>query len=147
MNNFQWPVRIYYEDTDSGGVVYYANYLKYMERARTEWLRSFGIDQPHLQEKHGVVFAVCSASLEYLRPARFNDLLQVSVVLKKCGKASMVMEQRVHRVTRCTNTVSKLNDNSELLCQGRIKIACVNAMTFKPCSIPQSVLGEITDEC
>ncbi|MCF6236458.1 MAG: tol-pal system-associated acyl-CoA thioesterase [Gammaproteobacteria bacterium] len=147
MSSFKWPVRIYYEDTDSGGVVYYANYLKYMERARTEWLRSFGIEQPQLQEKHGVVFVVRSVALEYLRPARFNDFLQVTVVLKKCGKASMVMEQTVYRVTCSTNTKLELNDNGELLCQGRIKIACVDAITFKARSIPQSVLGEITDEC
>ncbi len=140
-------MRIYYEDTDSGGVVYYANYLKYMERARTEWLRSLGIEQPQLQAEHGIVFAVCAVSLEYLKPARFNDFLQVTVILKKQGKASMVIEQSVNRVTRSTNTLSGLNDNGELLCQGRIKIACVDAITFKVRSIPQSVLGEIADEC
>ncbi len=147
MSSFKWPVRIYYEDTDSGGVVYYANYLKYMERARTEWLRSFGIDQPQLQERYGIVFAVRSVALEYLRPARFNDFLQVAVVLKKRGKASMEFEQNISRVIKSTNSSLDMNNNGELLCQGKIKIACVDAVTFKPRSIPQSVLGEIADEC
>lgn len=145
--NFKWPVRIYYEDTDSGGVVYYANYLKYMERARTEWLRNFDIDQPYLQEKHGVVFAVRSVALEYLKPARFNDLLQVTVILKRCGKASMEFEQNISRVIKSAKYSLELNDNGEHLCEGRVKIACVDAVTFKPRSIPQSVLGEIADEC
>lgn len=78
---FHWPVRVYYEDTDSGGVVYYANYLKFMERARTEWLRSLGFEQDVLNAQHGIIFAVRSVTVEYLRPARFNDLLSVGVRL------------------------------------------------------------------
>ena len=80
--HFVWPVRVYYEDTDTGGVVYYANYLRFMERARTEWLRSLGFEQDALAREAGVIFAVRSAALEYLRPARFNDLLQVDGVPK-----------------------------------------------------------------
>ncbi len=143
VNSFKWPVRIYYEDTDSGGVVYYANYLKYMERARTEWLRSFGIEQPQVQLESGVLFAVRSVAIDYLKPARFNDYLNVTVTLQKCGKASMVIGQEINRVINSTKPSMKLHDNGELLCQGIVKIVCVDATTFKPRSIPQSILGEI----
>src|SRR5262245_6512566 len=82
---FVWPVRVYYEDTDSGGVVYYANYLRYFERARTEWLRAVGFEQPELAKVHQVVFVVRSIAVEYLLPARFNDALAISVELGRAG--------------------------------------------------------------
>ena len=93
MNEFLWPVRVYYEDTDSGGVVYYANYLKFMERARTEWLRQFGFEQDELIHNEGVIFAVRSVQVDYLLPARFNDELSVSAKLIEQGRASLTITE------------------------------------------------------
>lgn len=123
------PVRVYYEDTDSGGVVYYANYLKFMERARTEWLRSLGYEQDELIEKEGVIFAVRSVQLDYLKPARFNDLLHVSAQVAQMGRASMTFDQQI--------TLAGGDDS--VLCRGQIKIACLDAKTLRPMPIPQSV--------
>ena len=106
--DFQWPVRVYYEDTDSGGVVYYANYLRFMERARTEWLRALGFEQDILIRDEGIIFAVRSASLEYLRPARFNDQLLVGVRLAESRRASLSFEQAV---TRADERVGRLVDH------------------------------------
>ncbi|HEY0338651.1 MAG TPA: YbgC/FadM family acyl-CoA thioesterase, partial [Burkholderiales bacterium] len=94
---FIWPVRVYYEDTDAGGVVYYANYLKFTERARTEWLRAAGFEQTDLAEAHGVIFVVRAFAIDYLKPARFNDTLQVSVELTKVGAGQIDLAQRVSR--------------------------------------------------
>ncbi len=104
---FLWPVRVYYEDTDSGGVVYYANYLKFMERARTEWLRSLGFEQDQLLEKEGVLFAVRRVEVDYRRPARFNDALTVSASIKSRGKASLTFQQEI-----------RSEDDDRLLCAG-----------------------------
>ena len=93
MHAFVWPVRVYYEDTDAGGVVYYANYLKFMERARTEWLRTRGFEQDVLIKEQDLVFAVRSLSIDYLRPARLDDLLQVRVTVSELRRASIVFEQ------------------------------------------------------
>ncbi len=103
MMEFIWPVRVYYEDTDSGGVVYYANYLKFMERARTEWLRQLGFEQDELLEKEGILFAVRRVSVDYLRPARFNDELLVSASISKQGRASLTFQQEIRMLTarRC----------------------------------------------
>ena len=114
---FSLPLRVYYEDTDSGGVVYYANYLKFMERARTEWLRSLGFEQDELSRRDGILFVVRAARVEYLKPARFNDSLEVSVMLGRRGPASMVFQQEVRR-------------GHEVLCSGEIKIACLDAAAF-----------------
>ena len=133
MSDFHWPVRVYYEDTDSGGVVYYANYLKFMERARTEWLRSYGIEQDSLREREGIVFAVHSAQLEFLRPGKFNDLLTVISRINKRGPASLVFEQKIVRD----------DTNEGTLCTGTIKVACVNATTLRAQPIPTYVLTEI----
>lgn len=134
MNIFCWPVRVYYEDTDSGGVVYYANYLRFMERARSEWLRSLGIEQDQLVERDGLVFVVRHVDLNYLKPARFNDALQVTVAVYECGRASLTFEQQVVRET-----------DGEIveLCRGRVKIACVEAMTMRPRPIPKYIQTEI----
>ncbi len=151
---FQWPVRVYYEDTDSGGVVYYANYMKFMERARTEWLRSYGVEQDVLAQLHGVIFAVRSISLEYLRPARFNDLLQVSVQLTEKGAASMKFLQQVvatsssrprdEAISDQSDVLSGTNqDQNNVLCSGEVRIACLNAATLRPCRIPGQLLTEI----
>ena len=136
---FIWPVRVYYEDTDSGGVVYYANYLKFMERARTEWLRSLGLEQDQLLEQFGVLFAVSTVALDYRAPAHFNDALQVSVTPQKIGRASLVFSQQVMR-----DGVDPAQ--RQLLCEGEIKIACLDARTLRPRPIPKSVYAEITSE-
>lgn len=129
---FSIPIRVYYEDTDSGGVVYYANYLKFMERARTEWLRALGFEQDELLAQHGVIFAVRSAAVEFLKPARFNDLLQVSVILGRPGRASVTVQQRVQR-------------GDTVLCEGEVKIACLTAKTFTPCAMPEAIVARITE--
>ena len=133
MQEFIWPVRVYYEDTDSGGVVYYANYLKFMERARTEWLRSLKLEQDTLAREHKVLFVVRSVSIDYRRPARFNDLLQVRSRLEEVRGASLVFGQEI----------VKTANSDKLLCHGRIMVACVNADTFKPRSVPRMILMEI----
>ncbi len=125
--NFSWPVRVYYEDTDSAGIVYYANYLKFMERARTEYLRSLGIEQDQLREQKNIIFAVRFVQLNYKIPARFNDKLIVAANLIELRKASMLFEQKIY-----------LKD--KLLCQGKVGIACLRADTLKPCAIPQSLM-------
>ena len=132
---FQWDVRVYYEDTDSGGVVYYANYLRFMERARTEWMRSLGFEQDRLLAEQGILFAVRSASIDYLRPARFNDRLSVSVDMRQRGRASLTLEQSVLRH----------GDSAGPLCTGTVKIACIEAATFRPQPIPDSILKEIVN--
>ena len=132
MNEFLWPVRVYYEDTDSGGVVYYANYLKFMERARTEWLRQFGFEQDELIHNEDVIFAVRSVHVDYLLPARFNDELCVSARLIEQGRASLTIEQNISRVA----------DNS-LLCKGSVKIVSLRPDSFKPCAIPEQIKQQI----
>ncbi len=125
-------MRVYYEDTDSGGVVYYANYLRFMERARTEWLRLIGYEQTDLVEDEALIFAVRRAELDYLGPARFNDLLQVSVRVLHCGRASIDFSQSV-----------TLAGGDGVLCQGRIRIACLDVNTFKPRALPSQMLNDI----
>jgi acyl-CoA thioester hydrolase len=133
VTDFRWPVRVYYEDTDSGGVVYYANYLRFMERARTEWLRALGIEQDALIRDPGILFAVRSASLEYLRPARLNDRLEVGVRLRERRRASLVFEQEVSRV----------GDADGPLCTGSFRIACLIAASFRSTPIPEFILKEL----
>ena len=127
---FKWPVRVYYEDTDLGGVVYYANYLKFMERARTEWLRALGFDQTALARDHGVVFIVSSLAIDYLKPAAFNDELTVTVELETLGAAQIVLKQSVTRA-------------AEPLATATVRIGCVNTATFRPARIPEPVFSRI----
>ena len=135
MNGFSWPVRVYYEDTDSGGVVYYANYLKFMERARTEWLRELGFEQDELIRKEDVIFAVRNVDIEYVRPARFNDALNVSVRVSEFGRASITLAQEI------------IKDNEPgVLCKGSIRIASLRASTFKPCAIPPAIREKMQSE-
>lgn len=131
MTEFVWPVRVYWEDTDAGGVVYYANYLKFLERARTEWLRLLGIEQPALAERDGVVFVVRRVEVDYLAPARFNDALEVHSRLLERGRASLVMAQRI--------VCAEL----ELL-QAVVRIACVSRDGFRPARIPDSTYARLT---
>lgn len=136
MREFNWQVRVYYEDTDSGGVVYYANYLRFMERARTEWLRTLGVEQDTLSQQEGLIFAVRSIQLEYVKPAKFNDLLDVSVAISKTGKASLTFDQ----------AISQAEGQKQLLCDGKVKIACLNCETFRPQAIPENIRRELTQE-
>jgi acyl-CoA thioester hydrolase len=132
---FQYQVRVYYEDTDSGGVVYYANYLRFMERARTEWLRSLGFEQDRLLKDSGLLFAVRSASLDFLSPARFNDLLEVTAAVQQRTRASLTFHQEITR--------SDAPDQP--LCRGQVMIACVEAATFRPRPIPDFIVKELVD--
>jgi len=134
MDTFHWPVRVYYEDTDSGGVVYYANYLRFMERARTEWLRSLGVEQDRLIEQEGVLFAVRHVDVDYLKPARFNDQLEVTSRVIESGRASLTFEQTIMRMDAETKTE---------LCRGQVKIACLGVDSFRPRPIPKFIQTEI----
>jgi acyl-CoA thioester hydrolase len=127
---FQFPLRVYWEDTDAGGVVFYANYLKFFERARTEWLRALGIEQQRLRDETQAMFIVSDTHVRYLRPARLDDVLQVSVALRETGRASMVLFQQAWRGT-------------ELIAEGEIRIGCVDGLSFKPRRIPTPVLERI----
>ncbi len=126
MSEFVWPVRVYYEDTDSGGVVYYANYLKFMERARTEWLRALGFEQTELAAEQGVMFVVRRATVEYLQPARFNDELSVLSTVKRFGQCRIIFAQNIMR--------------DSLLASGETEVACVSSLSFKPVKIPDTLL-------
>jgi acyl-CoA thioester hydrolase len=123
---FQFPVRIYWEDTDAGGIVFYANYLKFFERARTEWLRAAGVEQQRLREATGAIFVVAATSLRYLSPARLDDLLSITVEPQPAGKASLVLRQRALR-------------GDTLLAEGEIRIGCVRAHDLKPQRLPETV--------
>ncbi len=141
---FSWPVRVYYEDTDSGGVVYYANYLKFMERARTELLRSIGYQQDELQTELGIIFAVHSANIQYKKPARFNDELNVLTSVTSLGKASIHFKQCIY--LERSQDVATGSVQAELLAKAEIKIACLNAKKFLPQSIPASIIEKINKE-
>jgi acyl-CoA thioester hydrolase len=129
------PVRVYWEDTDAGGVVFYANYLKYFERARTEWLRAMGFGQHELLQSHGVMFVVADTQVRYLRPAQLDDELQVSVRLQHKGRASLTIEQQALR-------------GADVLAEGQIRIGCVarsrgQGDAFQPSRIPQHILDRM----
>jgi acyl-CoA thioester hydrolase len=126
---FTWPVRVYYEDTDAGGVVYYANYLKFLERARTEYLRALGFEQDQLKQEYGIIFAVHSLSIKYQKPAIFNDALTVSAGIVDQGNARLTFKQMITRE----------NDKTSI-CSAEVIIACLNAEKFSPTRIPLPVL-------
>jgi len=138
MSLFTWPVRVYYEDTDTGGVVYYANYLRFMERCRTEWLRSLGVEQDHLISDYDVLFAVRHVNVDYRAPARFNDLLEVTSQVVEQGRASLTFEQTVMRVD---------GEKRTELVRGQVKIACLSASQFRPTPIPEFIQTEIARVC
>ncbi|KAA0181130.1 tol-pal system-associated acyl-CoA thioesterase [Cupriavidus cauae] len=130
MTNFVWPLRVYWEDTDAGGVVFYANYLKFFERARTEWLRSLGIEQQALADESGVVFVVRSTAVEYNAPARLDDLLEIRTRIERVGPASVQFAQEAWR-------------GPLMLAAGTIRVGCVDRDSFRPAPIPASVLATI----
>ncbi|MGQ0658864.1 MAG: tol-pal system-associated acyl-CoA thioesterase [Chromatiales bacterium] len=129
---FVWRVRVYYEDTDAGGVVYYANYLRFMERARTEWLRQLGFEQDQLLERDRIVFPVRRAVVDYVKPARFNDQLEVRTRIAALGRASIDFEHEIMR------------DGGRALCRARVSVVCVDAGSFRPRPIPDPILAQIS---
>ncbi|MGZ8199664.1 MAG: tol-pal system-associated acyl-CoA thioesterase [Methylosarcina sp.] len=133
MISFSWPIRVYYEDTDAGGVVFYANYLKFFERARTEMLRFMGYEQDELKASAKVIFVVRSVQIDYISPARFNELIQVSAKIIETKKASLIFEQ----------TITRGND---VLCKGIIRIACLDPETMRPKAIPEPLLEQLANE-
>ncbi len=131
---FEFPVRIYWEDTDAGGIVFYANYLKFFERARTEWLRYLGVEQQALREATGGMFVVVETQLKYHKPAQLDDLLTVNASLLSKGRSSLVITQQAWRQAA----------EPVLLCEGTIRIGWVQAATLRPERIPSSILERLT---
>jgi acyl-CoA thioester hydrolase len=128
--NFQHKVRVYYEDTDAGGIVYYANYLKFLERARTEWLRELGINQSIFLEQN-IGFVVTKVTMENKASAKLDDLLTITSTIKRLKSASLIFTQEI------------VNQHNIVLCTAEIKVACVNLSIAKPCIIPNSILGAL----
>ena len=127
---FNWQVRVYYEDTDSGGVVYHSNYLNFMERARTEWVRHLGFEQTFLKDTLHVIFVVHSMQIAFKKSAKFNDMLTITSDIHKVGHSSLQFLQ-------------KISINQQTLVEAEVKLACVNALTFKPVGIPQQIKSAI----
>lgn len=136
MTPFSWPVRVYWEDTDAGGIVYYANYLKFMERARSEWLRSLGIEQGPLQREQGLMFVVVSADTRFQRPARYGDELQVTCEIAEWSRTSLTFRQEVRRGSGA--------QGHEVLVAGQVRVACLDAAKFRPRALPESIVREMT---
>jgi acyl-CoA thioester hydrolase len=130
---FGIPVRVYYEDTDAGGVVFYANYLKYMERARTEWLRSLGVEQQQLIETEDALFAIVNVNINYRKPARLDDLLRVTVRIDEIGHGSLMFHQQVIR-----------DADNVVLCEGAVRAACLSASRFRPRAIPAFIMKKVS---
>jgi acyl-CoA thioester hydrolase len=130
---FRWPIRVYYEDTDAAGIVYYANFLKFFERCRTEWLRALGIEQQRLKENEGLQFVVVDASIEYRRPARLDDELSISARIAEAARTYVVFEQQAMRA-------------DELLAVARVKVASVDAEKLTPTRLPAQFVNRIQAE-
>lgn len=128
---FIWPIRVYWEDTDAGGVVYHGSYLRFLERARTEWLRSMGVDQSQLKRERGLMFVVCSLSVSFRRPAQLDDELMVTSSIRKRGGASFIFEQTLSRPA-----------SNEMLLEAEVRTACVDAISFRPLAIPVDMFLE-----
>jgi acyl-CoA thioester hydrolase len=130
---FSLPIRVYWEDTDAGSIVYYANYLKFFERARSEWLRQLGVEQGSLLESEGCMFVVSEIKTKFHRPARIDDLLQVSVSVQQIGHASISLHQ-----------AARLDvNNKDLICEGTVRLACVQQSTMRPVAIPKTIVSLI----
>ena len=130
MTQFTWPIRVYYEDTDSGGVVYHSNYLNFMERARTEWLRALGFEQTQLKDQHCLIILIHSLSMKFRKPAYFNDMLAVRCELSKIGRSSLIMQQSISR-------------DGLVLIEAQVKAAFVDAVSFKPIGVPSEMRHKI----
>jgi acyl-CoA thioester hydrolase len=148
MAPFVWPVRVYWEDTDAGGIVYYANYMKFMERARTEWLRAIGVDQVRLKDEHGLMFVVVDVEAHYRRPARYGDQLQVTCKVHETTRASITLDQEVLRAAQGSANAAGAGPaaeavGGELLLDGRVRAACLDAQTYRPRPLPQLLWKQI----
>lgn len=136
MMAFYWPVRVYYEDTDTGGVVYHSNYLSFMERARTEYLRAKGISQSLLKDKNQLIFAVRQLSTEYIRPARFDDFLAIKTTIQSHSRLTLQFRQEIYRVSdECAKALPGWQAPpalGELLCEGLVKVVALDALTMQP---------------
>ena len=144
---YRFTLRVYWEDTDAGGIVFYANYLKFFERARTEWLRSLGHQQEQMRVQGGVMFVVTDTTVRYLRPARLDDLIDVTVHVKHAGRAQLTLAQQAWKLTEpnaIPNAKQSVDAAPELLAEGTIRIACVDAGTFKPARIPMAVCDSLS---
>ena len=139
---FRWPVRVYWEDTDAGGIVFYANYLKFFERSRTEWLRSLGIEQQRLRESLGGMFVVVETSIRYHRPARLDDELIVTASLTEKGRASLIIVQQALLKSE-HDTKPAASSPLSLLCEGRIKIGWVDVASMRPARIPDVIVSRL----
>lgn len=133
MATFTFPVRVYYEDTDASRVVYHAAYVKYFERARTEWLRAMGFSQHALHDELGVVFTVANIELDFLRPGRLDDELQVAVSVEQIRRASLTFRQELHRK----------GEGGAPLARARVRVGCVSVETFRPCPLPESFMNHL----
>lgn len=131
MTVFEWPVRVYWEDTDAGGIVFYANYLKFFERARTEWLRSLGVQQQALRDRLGGMFVVSGTELRFHRPARLDDQLRVTAQVTELGRATVTLHQQAW--------LTQPDGADTLLCEGTIRIGWVDASTLRPGRIPPDI--------
>jgi len=129
---FHFPARVYYEDTDASGVVYHARYLQYFERGRTEWLRHLGFVQQNLRDSLAVVFTVANLEIQFLRPARLDDALEVSVIVQNLRRASIEFRQELRRA-----------GETELLSRAHVRVACVDVATFRPCALPDAFLHHV----
>ena len=130
---FAWPIRVYYEDTDMSGVVYHASYLRFLERARTEWLRALGFSQERLKSELGVVFTVASLEIDFLRPARLDDSLEATVELEGRKRASLNFVQ----------TLRRAGDVNTVLTRARVRAGCVSMDSFRPCALPGEIFQAV----
>ncbi len=135
---FTFPIRVYWEDTDAGGIVFYANYLKFFERARTEWLRHLGVEQQKLRDDVGGMFVVTQATINYLRPARLDDMIEVTAVLQSAGRASITIAQQAFLKPVSSDAAP------QLLCEGSIRIGWVDSATMRPARIPNSIVEKLS---
>ncbi|MCB1281644.1 MAG: tol-pal system-associated acyl-CoA thioesterase [Salinibacterium sp.] len=127
----RFPVRVYYEDTDAGGIVYHASYLRFMERARTEWLRAEGFEQQRLRDEHGLMFTVSRLCIDYRLPAVYDDRLEVGVKIARARRASLDLAQDVYR------------EDGRLMASANVQVACLNATTMRPCPMPRPLRSEL----
>jgi acyl-CoA thioester hydrolase len=131
MREFSWPIRVYYEDTDAAGVVYHSNYIKFMERARTEWLRSLGFSQDLMRKESGKIIVISNLDIKFLKPARLDDLLQVKSILRNVSAASFLIDQEI-------------KVSSDKICTATVKGVCLDAITFKPKRLPAELKLEFS---
>ena len=132
---FRWPVRVFYEDTDTAGIVYYANYLKFFERARTEWLRAAGIHQSELSENAQRAFVVTRCTVDYHAPARLDDQLALTVVVEKLGRASIIFQQQAW--------LNHPEHKPSLICSAQVRVGCVDTLSLRPAPLPAQVVTQV----